>query len=98
MRKLILAGAALLMVGATPGFARDYPWCARSVVNGGNPQCDFSTFRQCQATISGQGGSCLPNPAFASGPTGNRRPTRDYRGDRGDWGGGSNWGAGSNRW
>jgi hypothetical protein len=36
-------------------------------VNGGNPQCDFSTYRQCRATVRGTGGDCLRNPGRADG-------------------------------
>jgi hypothetical protein len=86
MRKLILAGVALFVVTAAPGFARDYAWCARTPANGGNPQCDYTSFRQCQATISGQGGDCIRDPGFAYGRMGNRWPT------------GANWGGWENRW
>ncbi len=73
MRKLIWAGAALLMLGATPAFAR-YPWCATSSANGGHPQCNYSSFHQCQAAIKGLGGGCHQNPALAHGHAAHRRP------------------------
>jgi hypothetical protein len=86
MRKLILTGAALLMVSTAPGTARDYSWCARTPANGGNPQCDYSSFRQCQATVRGQGGDCIQSPGIGYGRMGNRWPT------------GGNWGGWDNRW
>jgi hypothetical protein len=79
MRKSIWAGVAVLLVGATPGFARDYPWCARSFASNGNPQCDFDSLQQCQAFISGMGGDCLPNPLMASGPPAMPGPANDPR-------------------
>ncbi len=86
MRKLILTGAALFVVSTTPGFARDNSWCAKTFVNGGNPQCDFSSFRQCQATVSGQGGECIRNPSLAYGRMGGRQPNN------------SSWGGWNSRW
>jgi hypothetical protein len=83
MRRLLSASALLLAISATPSMARDYPWCARTFGNGGNPQCMFTSFRQCQATVSGQGGDCIQNPGMMvydedRGPR-NRR-SRDYGG------------------
>jgi hypothetical protein len=76
MRKILFVTAALLVAGfagAGPSTARQGArqdvrqdtWCARLAINDGNPQCDFSTYRQCQATISGVGGDCIRNPAMA---------------------------------
>ncbi len=67
MRKLLAASTLLLAIGATPTMARDYPWCAKTPDNGGNPQCNFSTFQQCLATINGLGGDCIQNPAMGYG-------------------------------
>jgi Protein of unknown function (DUF3551) len=67
MRALVTAAALLLAIGATPAMARDYAWCARTPVNGGNPQCLFTSFGQCQATVSGQGGDCIENPRIGFG-------------------------------
>jgi hypothetical protein len=76
MRKIMMATAALLIVGTAPSMARDYAWCAQTRSNGGNPQCDFDTYRQCQATVSGQGGECIQNPRLAFDRAG-------WRNDRG---------------
>jgi hypothetical protein len=43
--------------------AIDYPWCAQGGGIGGSPQCSYGTFQQCQAAISGLGGTCVQNPA-----------------------------------
>jgi hypothetical protein len=80
MQKLIMAGAALLMLGAAPGFARDYPWCARTGVTVGNPSCDYDTLNQCQAYLSGIGGTCIQNPAMAAARMGGPRLTNVPRG------------------
>jgi hypothetical protein len=63
MRTIIIAAAGLaaLSIGSTPVLA-DGAWCARDTKGGTN--CGFHTFAQCQADISGIGGSCSPNPFF----------------------------------
>ena len=65
MRSLLAATALLVVIGATPSMARDYPVCSRSATNGFNPSCSFDNFQQCQATISGIGGDCFQNPRLA---------------------------------
>ena len=65
MRSLLAATALLVVMGATPSLARDYPVCSRAATNNFNPSCDFDTFQQCQATISGIGGDCFRNPWLA---------------------------------
>jgi hypothetical protein len=62
MRRLI-ASVFLMILSATPGMAKPYPWCARSGLNGGSLDCMYVTLGQCQATISGLGGDCVQNPA-----------------------------------
>jgi hypothetical protein len=79
MRKSILTGAALLIAGASPGFARDYPWCARTGVTVGNPSCDYDTLDQCNAYLIGIGGTCIQNPAMAAAPMGDPRPMAAHR-------------------
>ena len=66
MRTLLAASALLLAISATPTMARDYPWCARTPGNGGNPECMFTSFGQCQATVIGQGGDCIQNPGMVA--------------------------------
>jgi Protein of unknown function (DUF3551) len=63
MRTTFLAAAALAAMSLTsiPAHA-DGAWCARDTRGGTN--CGFHTFAQCQADISGIGGSCSLNPAF----------------------------------
>ena len=72
MRALRLASLALATLLAVPALlppARaderpydPYPWCARySGGMGGASNCGFLTLEQCQATVSGIGGSCEPN-------------------------------------
>jgi Protein of unknown function (DUF3551) len=65
MRFIMSATAVILALSATPSFARDYPWCARTPTNDFNGGCDFNTRAQCQATVSGQGGTCDINPKIA---------------------------------
>jgi len=46
-----------------------YPWCAQYGGRlGGSQNCDFTSFAQCQATRSGNGGFCVPNPWYQPYP------------------------------
>lgn len=54
-----------LFLIADPAASDPYKWCA-AYRNGGN-NCGFTTFEQCQASVSGVGGSCQPNQ-FYTGP------------------------------
>ncbi|CAN5128048.1 hypothetical protein BH11PSE4_BH11PSE4_23980 [soil metagenome] len=67
MRSLLTAAALLVVMGATPGIARDYPWCSRTSASSFNPSCSFTSFNQCMATVSGQAGECVLNPILAFG-------------------------------
>lgn len=48
--------------------AQSYPWCAYYDMGGfgggGATNCGFATWQQCQAAISGIGGSCGANPMY----------------------------------
>jgi Protein of unknown function (DUF3551) len=65
MRLMLLALAALMvaLVGdPRPGVARPwFPWCAQYADTRNLTECAFVTFAQCQASISGIGGSCIQN-------------------------------------
>jgi hypothetical protein len=78
MRKLLLGLVALVAMGVTlvgdprPSAARPwYPWCARFADRSGVEECLYTSFQQCQATISGIGGSCVEN--WYPRPVGPRR-------------------------
>lgn len=65
-RVMIMVGSMIsLLLVASPAAADSYKWCA-NYRNGGS-NCGFTTFEQCQATVSGVGGSCGQNP-FYTGP------------------------------
>jgi hypothetical protein len=66
--------AALTVVTVTglmdprPGYAQNAPWCATYYERGGGTRtCGFASWQQCQASVSGVGGFCSPNPAFQPG-------------------------------
>ena len=65
-RLLWLSGLTLLPLFAAPdsASAQNGAWCAR--LRGGD-SCGFATFEQCRATISGDGGICIPNPRGPAG-------------------------------
>jgi hypothetical protein len=69
MRRLLAASAFLLsMSAATPSMA-GYPWCIGIPKTGDVRQCRFVSWEQCQATATGLGVGCYPNPAVGYGPT-----------------------------
>lgn len=90
MRKTQLAmltlGATVLagFVTVTPAAARDYPWCAQGGEYDYPGECAYSTYEQCQASVSGRLLYCDRNPRFAYGQqqlpqprrTGARRTSR----------------------
>jgi len=47
---------------AQAGGRGGYPWCAH--YSFGLNECNFFTWQQCQAALSGNGGTCDPNPRF----------------------------------
>ncbi len=67
MRKILFAAAGLVLAGAslTPSAPAqadaNAPWCAQPRDNGYSRICDFYTFQQCQAYVSGIGGVCSEN-------------------------------------
>jgi hypothetical protein len=65
MRFLVAATALIVAGSSAPTFARDYPWCARTESNGFNGDCSFTSYQQCQATVSGQAGECRVNPRLS---------------------------------
>ena len=66
MRTLLLAVGMLMAVSAAnPATAAvEYPWCADLGKELGATNCGFVTIEQCRATVSGIGGSCVPNPFY----------------------------------
>jgi hypothetical protein len=78
MRLILLASAAILTLSATPGMARDYPWCARTITNRDFGDCSFTSYGQCMATVSGQAGDCIANPRLAYGRQVRRPPNSPY--------------------
>lgn len=58
----VFVGAGLLSTGA---HAQNYPWCAIYSGNmGGARNCGFSTYQQCMAAVSGNGGYCALNNQY----------------------------------
>jgi hypothetical protein len=75
MRIAVLGATALVMaiVGdVRPSAARPwYPWCAQYADRTGITECAYTSFHQCQASVSGVGGSCIQN--WYPQPVGPRR-------------------------
>jgi hypothetical protein len=57
-----------ICVGVTcfekPAEAQNYPWCLIYGTDFGGKNCGFTTFQQCQATVSGIGGFCMQNNTY----------------------------------
>lgn len=88
MRKTQLAlltlGATVLagVVTVTPAAARDYPWCAQGGEYDYPGECAYSTYEQCQASVSGRLLFCGPNPlvaAYGQAPQRQPQPRRRTR-------------------
>ena len=60
---LSLVGAVLALTRRT---RQNYPWCAQysGRALGGATNCDFVSFAQCLATVSGIGGFCVRNTMY----------------------------------
>ena len=76
----ILVVLAAIIGSEKPAEAQNYPWCAYyNFFHGGATNCGFATWQQCQAAISGVGGSCGANPTYQP-PRGTYLSTRSpYR-------------------
>ncbi|MCK1425709.1 DUF3551 domain-containing protein [Bradyrhizobium sp. 180] len=59
----VLAGFAAI----PPAAARDYPWCAQGGEYDYPGECAYSTYEQCQASVSGRLLFCDRNPRFGYG-------------------------------
>ena len=70
----LLAGIVFTVVASTrPGVAAViYPWCANYGGAGrggyGASSCGSTSFKECLATLSGNGGNCSPNPWYQPYP------------------------------
>jgi hypothetical protein len=67
MRILFLI-LAIMVVTAGIGAraeAQNYPWCA-DYAGFGSQNCGFTTFQQCMAALSGNGGFCNANTQYVS--------------------------------
>lgn len=70
MQLALPALAAIVLAGfvtVTPAAARDYPWCAQGGEYDYPGECSYSTYEQCQASVSGRLLFCGPNPLVAYG-------------------------------
>jgi hypothetical protein len=67
---LFMLGICVGVVGiGTRAEAQNYPWCAYYSGKGdGGTNCGFTTFQQCQDTVSGIGGFCQPNTQYQPPP------------------------------
>ena len=61
----LMVGCAASASSAIPAAAQDYPFCIKGCDFGaGRGDCSFSSYQQCQATLSGRVGTCDVNPYF----------------------------------
>ena len=66
--RILFAAVALLLatLASDRAAAAEYPWCAYYGDDHGGINCGFTSWQQCRATISGNGGDCQPNPFYAA--------------------------------
>jgi Protein of unknown function (DUF3551) len=77
VKHLIFGACVILGLGLSPARADPYRWCALySGDAGGASNCGFVTLAQCQATVSGIGGSCEPNAFYTGAQEPQPRPVR----------------------
>jgi uncharacterized protein DUF3551 len=70
MRHLLVALGILCgtVLGGSAARAQNYPWCADyGGKMGGSQNCGFSTYQQCMAALSGNGGFCNRNTQYIGG-------------------------------
>ena len=71
MKLFIVVIGILVAEGlSTSAQAQNYPWCAvyGHGLMGGSSNCGFTTYQQCQATVSGIGGFCERNNQYVPPP------------------------------
>ncbi len=70
MKALLFVTGILFAAGAvsTRAEAQNYPWCAYYSGRGGGTNCEFTTYEQCMATVSGIGGFCNINTQYVPPP------------------------------
>jgi hypothetical protein len=64
---IVVVMLAIIGLAASVGPASaeiTYPWCAQYGNRGGARNCGFSTWEQCRAALSGNGGYCIENPMY----------------------------------
>jgi Protein of unknown function (DUF3551) len=69
MRLLMLTFGVLAATALTgrPAAAQNYPWCT-NILGFGSENCSYSTYGQCMAALSGNGGFCNRNTQFVPPP------------------------------
>jgi hypothetical protein len=75
---LALAAVAAMAFGAPSDARADYAFCS---VASSSTRCDYQTYEQCQAAVSGVGADCMANPA-GPGSVSAQMPVRKPRRDR----------------
>ena len=77
---VLAAGVAVLVADPRPGAAREwYPWCAQYADTRNLIECAYTSFEQCQASVSGVGGSCVQNVRSPPAAPRDRRYQPFYR-------------------
>jgi Protein of unknown function (DUF3551) len=58
----VLVFGSISAGGSGSAAATEYPYCAAS---GDDNRCDFTSYEQCMATVTGIGQECIVNPIIA---------------------------------
>jgi hypothetical protein len=76
---VLTAAVVALVADPRPSAAGDwYPWCAQYYDTRSLTECSFTTFAQCQASISGIGGNCIQNVRPPPGGPRRDRPWQPF--------------------
>ena len=69
LRAKVMVAALVMMPAVLTQSPASAEWCAEYSGLGGTESCGFTSFEQCQASVSGIGGFCRPsqynNPSYA---------------------------------
>ena len=81
---IIFAGAFAAVIFASQSASAQspysYPWCAKLYLKSGERSCYYTSWQQCQTTLSGIGGYCFQSPYFHAGYNVGAAAVRRWRG------------------
>ncbi|MDI1265105.1 MAG: DUF3551 domain-containing protein [bacterium] len=78
--KTVCVVAISVAAGAAPGLAdANLPVCAQTYGKGDGISCNYVSYEQCRAFVSGLAGGCIDNPYYRASSNAVRPPKRARR-------------------